>query len=80
MVRPMTFPTQSEVADLILISTPQMADLMGITRHALQVRVQRRSSTVPAPHLRLAGCLVWIVTRELAELVGLDHADQIPAP
>jgi predicted DNA-binding transcriptional regulator AlpA len=80
MVRPVNFPTQAEVADLILISTPQMAHLLGISRHALQVRVQRRSSTVPAPHVRLAGCLVWIVTKELVELVGVDDPKQIPAP
>lgn len=61
----------ADVRTVGLVSTTGVASLLGISKHALLMRINRGSDTVPPPDRQLEGCQVWFATRELAAALGV---------
>lgn len=64
-------PTDKDVAGLTWLSTEDIADLYGISTHALHMRLRRPGAEIPAPHHKMGRCLIWILTAELADKLGM---------
>ena len=65
-------PSAADVETLPLVSVTGLAELLGISRHALHMRLARDHESVPPPDRRLEGCHVWFATSELAAHLGVD--------
>lgn len=68
-------PSVSDYESLRLVSVTGIAELLGISTHALHMRLARNHDSVPPPDRRLEGCLVWFATIELAtalEVLPID--------
>jgi len=63
--------TDSQLADLQVLGLGDIADLLGIDRHAVSMRLHRTEHgktggwDFPAPHATLGACRVWLLTEEL---------------
>lgn len=72
----MNLPSDAQVAKLHLIDTPRMAELAGMSKDALYMRIRRGS--FPSPHFRVGGpfgCFIWVATSELCDRLSIRPED-----
>ena len=58
--------------DLALVGTTGISEILGLTRHALAMRISRDHASIPKPDRELGGCLIWFATPELADTLGVS--------
>lgn len=72
----MSLPSEAQIRNVSLLDTVQLARLLHISKNSLYMRLQR--GLIPQPHYRLGGpkgCLIWVATKEMVALLGIDPAD-----
>lgn len=67
----MALHTDLALADVQILAVSDLADHLGISRHAVHQRIRR--GQIPQPHRKVGGergCLLWFLTVEMDYWMG----------